>query len=102
MTRKQTTLGLGRLLCSLLMMLPSATSTITDGHTTGTVMDTDGYEVIGATVMVVGEPGLGAATNLDGEFTINNVPSNATIRVSYVGYVTQDIDLADVHILMWY
>lgn len=37
---------------------------------TGTVKDTDGFEIIGATVLVEGHQGLGASTNLDGRFTL--------------------------------
>lgn len=57
----------------------------------GTVKDTTGEPVIGATVAVVEEPGKGATTNLDGVFTIQAVPSNATLRISFVGMKTQEI-----------
>lgn len=60
---------------------------------TGTVHDTEGYEVIGATVMVVDHQGLGIATDLNGAFRLQNVPANATLRISFVGMKTQDIPL---------
>ncbi|MDO5036129.1 MAG: TonB-dependent receptor [Porphyromonas sp.] len=60
---------------------------------TGTVKDTEGYEVIGATVQVVGVEGVGTTTNLDGQFTLSGIPANSTLRVSYVGMITQDVPL---------
>ena len=58
--------------------------------------DTDGEPVIGASVLVVGTSGgaLGASTDIEGKFSINNVPANAThIRVSYVGMATQEVKI---------
>ena len=53
---------------------------------TGVVVDETGEPVIGASVLVDGT-NRGAVTNIDGEFTIENVPTSAsTITVSYVGY----------------
>ena len=50
----------------------------------------DGEPVIGATVAVKGVPTLGAITDLDGKFVIENLPSSAkTLIVSYVGMTTQ-------------
>lgn len=60
---------------------------------TGTVKDTTGEPVIGASVAVVGVPGKGATADLDGNFTITAVPSDATLRISFVGMKTQEIAL---------
>lgn len=57
----------------------------------GQVLDSKGEPVIGATVMVKGVSSLGTVTDLDGNFTINNVPSNGTLLVSYVGYTAQEV-----------
>ena len=54
----------------------------------GTVVDGAGVPVIGATVMVVGNSNIGTVTDVDGAFTLN-VPANATIAVSCIGYSTQ-------------
>jgi TonB-linked SusC/RagA family outer membrane protein len=56
----------------------------------GTVVDTAGEPVIGASVFVVGNTSNGAMTDLDGKFTLN-VPANANISVSCIGYSTQVI-----------
>ena len=52
----------------------------------------DGEPVIGASVAVKGVPTLGAITDLNGRFVINNVPSTArTLVVSYVGLATKEV-----------
>lgn len=53
----------------------------------GVVTDKDGEPLIGATVLELGKPSNATATDIDGAYTIN-VSSNATLQVSYVGYVT--------------
>lgn len=57
----------------------------------GTVKDTKGEPIIGASIIVKGDATKGAATDIDGKFTISNVPSNATLTVSYVGMKTQEV-----------
>ena len=39
----------------------------------------------------------GTITDFDGKFTLQNVPDNGTIQVSFVGYKTVDI-LSLIHI----
>lgn len=56
----------------------------------GTVIDTEGEPMIGANVIIKGTT-TGVATDVDGKYTLKNVPSNATLRVSYIGYQTQEI-----------
>ena len=53
-----------------------------------TVVDTGGEPVIGAAVTVVGNTRIGAATDLNGAFSLN-VPAGATISVESIGYKTQ-------------
>ena len=55
---------------------------------TGTVSDAEG-PIIGASVVVKGTS-TGVATDFDGNFTLN-VKEGATLVVSYIGYVTQEI-----------
>lgn len=55
----------------------------------GQVIDKLG-SVIGASVFVKGTTN-GTNTDLDGNFTLSDVPENATIEVSYVGYKTQEL-----------
>ena len=54
----------------------------------------DGEPVIGATITVKGVPTLGAITDVDGKFVIENLPSSAkTLVVSYVGMTTQEVTI---------
>ncbi|MDR0575862.1 MAG: TonB-dependent receptor [Tannerella sp.] len=57
---------------------------------TGTVVDSEGEAVIGASVTVVGTVN-GVITDIDGNFSLTNVAANAKLKISYVGYVTQEI-----------
>ena len=60
----------------------------------GTVSDEAGEPIIGATVKVKGgASSTGAITDFNGRFAIQ-ANSNATLVVSYVGYVTQDVAVA--------
>lgn len=54
----------------------------------GTVSDANGEPLIGVTILVQGTTN-GTVTNIDGEFQLSNVPSNANLEVSYVGMQTQ-------------
>jgi len=60
------------------------------GRLTGTVTDEMG-PVIGASVSVKGTT-TGVITDIDGKYSLNNVPRNATIVVSYIGYKRQEIE----------
>ena len=55
------------------------------GTCTGTVIDSTGEPVIGASVVVTGTS-KGAATNIDGQFSIAGVSKGATLKISCVGY----------------
>ncbi|MBR5456477.1 MAG: TonB-dependent receptor [Bacteroidaceae bacterium] len=55
--------------------------------------EADGEPVIGASVLVEGTS-LGASTDIEGNFTIENVPASATtLRISYVGMTTQEVHI---------
>lgn len=56
----------------------------------GTVVDDKNEALIGASVRIKGTA-LGVSTNLDGQFELSNVSSNATLIVSFVGMVTQEV-----------
>ncbi len=58
----------------------------------GVVMDNFG-PVPGANVLVKGTTN-GVITDMDGNFTLSNVPENAVLQVSFIGYVTQEIKVA--------
>ncbi len=56
----------------------------------GLVTDKNGEPVIGATVLEA-ETKNGVATDLDGAFTIKVSSGKAVLRVSYIGYKTQEV-----------
>lgn len=57
---------------------------------TGQVKDANGDPLIGASVVVKGTT-KGATTDVDGNFSILGVKEGAVLRVSYIGYVSQDV-----------
>ncbi len=75
----------------LAVTLFSLTSAYAQYEVRGTVVDTDGLTVIGATVLQQGTSN-GVTTDLDGRFTIT-VPSGETLlEISYLGYKTLVIE----------
>lgn len=84
------TLWLG---CMLFAVSTASAQGTTGGNVSGTVVDeSEHLPMPGVTVAVIkgGKMVTGAATNLDGEFTVK-VPSGATLRFSYIGYATQEV-----------
>ena len=57
----------------------------------GTVIDEAGEPIIGATVQVQGAK-TGAITDFEGNFSVE-AASNATLLISYVGYVTETVSV---------
>lgn len=57
----------------------------------GTVTDETGLSVIGASIVVSGDATHGTVTDIDGMFTLSNVPLNGILEFSYVGMKTQVI-----------
>ncbi|MEG2612472.1 MAG: TonB-dependent receptor [Alistipes sp.] len=58
----------------------------------GTVVDTDGLPIIGATVMVDGTT-VGTSTGADGGFSLP-VPTNGSLLISFIGYQSQTISVS--------
>jgi len=56
----------------------------------GTVTDSNGESVIGASITEKGSPKNGAISDIDGHFSLK-LKSNATIIVSYIGFQKQEI-----------
>ncbi|MBO4316122.1 MAG: TonB-dependent receptor plug domain-containing protein, partial [Prevotella sp.] len=76
----------------LLLLAVCSTYGYAQGTVSGTVVDAMGEPVIGASVVVKGTS-TGGVTNLDGKFSIPNVPKNATLEISYIGYKTQQVSV---------
>lgn len=56
----------------------------------GVVLDNNGVPVIGANVLIKGTTA-GTITDVEGKFSLNNVPATATLVVSYMGYHTREV-----------
>ncbi|MDD2953567.1 MAG: TonB-dependent receptor [Parabacteroides sp.] len=59
----------------------------------GVITDTNGEPIIGANVMVKGTTN-GTITDMDGRFTLSNVPGNAVLVISYIGYTEQVVNVS--------
>jgi len=57
---------------------------------TGKVTDTNGEPIIGATILIKGTT-QGTVTDMDGNYTLQNVPEDAILQFSYVGMETQEM-----------
>ena len=81
------------LLACLFMSASMVTAQVS--KVTGLVLGAEDNEpVIGATIQVKGVPTLGAITDIDGKFVIENLPSSAkTLIVSYVGMTVQEVTI---------
>ena len=87
--------GLRRLLLGLLLsvlLLPVSAFAQNQRTVTGTVIDETGEPLIGASVKVVGEP-IGAATDIDGRYTLKIPASAKQLVFSYVGYNNLTVDI---------
>lgn len=60
---------------------------------TGTVIDAQGEPIIGANIIEQGTNN-GTVTDVDGNFSLQ-VENNAVIRISYIGYIEQEINTAN-------
>jgi len=74
------------LLCLLLVAGRAAAQTTAKG----TVTDSTGEPVIGATVVEKGNPKNAAVTDFDGNFTLK-LQKGKTVTISYIGMVSQDV-----------
>jgi TonB-linked SusC/RagA family outer membrane protein len=59
----------------------------------GTVVDEKGEPVIGASIVEEGTSN-GTISDIDGQFSLN-VPENASVQISYIGYLAQTIRVAN-------
>lgn len=67
-----------------------STNIVQQSIVTGTVVDGNGEAIIGANVVQKGNEIVGTITDIYGNFSLN-LPDNATIKVSYIGYVPQEV-----------
>lgn len=76
---------------STMIMVFIALNAFSQGITVrGTVTDTSKEPIIGASILVVGTSN-GTITDVDGNFTIKNVPTSASLAITYIGMSKQVI-----------
>lgn len=61
---------------------------------TGVVKDATGEPIIGANILVKGTTS-GVITDIDGTFSLDNIPLGSILEISYIGYDNQEIKLKD-------
>ncbi|MCL2502253.1 MAG: TonB-dependent receptor plug domain-containing protein, partial [Bacteroidales bacterium] len=81
--KKILTLVLTALCCTAVLAQTRVTGTVTAAD--------DGTPVSFATIAVKGSTNLITTTDMDGRFTFANIPGNAVLIISYIGYTTQEI-----------
>lgn len=60
----------------------------------GTVTDDTGDQLPGVTVVIKGTS-KGTVTDIDGKYTISNIPENASLRFSFVGMQSQEVSVGN-------
>lgn len=59
----------------------------------GVVVDGTNNETLPGATVLIKETGEGTVTDIDGNFRLTNVPGDATISVSFIGYKTQELSV---------
>ena len=85
LTSKREQSGLRKALLTLIALFVAIPLFAQNVDVTGTVLDEAGEPLIGVTVMVQGTSN-GTATDLDGNYSLKNVPSKGKLTFSYIGY----------------
>jgi TonB-linked SusC/RagA family outer membrane protein len=78
----------------LMTLLIISIQGFTQSAISGRVSSTDGEPVPGVTIVIKGST-IGTVADADGKYSLNNVPSDATLVFSFVGMKTQEIPVAD-------
>ena len=82
---------------NIMLMKRSSVLQQSDKQITGTVTDEQGVPIIGANITEKGTTN-GTITDIDGMFNLS-IPDNATLEISYIGYISQSIPVGDQTVL---
>ena len=74
----------------LIALFCSVAGAMAQKTVSGNVTDTSGEPLIGVSVTLQGS-NLGAVTDIDGNYSLANVPADGVIKFSYFGMASQDI-----------
>ena len=84
------------LFCTALLFAPQGAANMVKANTVvaqqvgaikGTIVDSNGEPVIGASILVLGQKGQGVVSDLDGNFVLNVKPGTK-LKISYIGFET--------------
>lgn len=89
---KKTSLKLLKLGLSIFIWALSVSLFAQNINVRGVIKDTRGEPLIGVTVQVQGTTS-GTVTDMDGIFALQSIPSNSKLEISYVGMISQIIDV---------
>ena len=82
-----------KMFCALCILMSCSFAAVAQKRVIGTVTDASGETIVGANVVEKGTTN-GISTDVDGAFSLN-VKENATLTVSYIGYLAQDVPVGD-------
>ena len=81
----------------------SYSTSIQDNKVKGKVVDSEGLPLIGVSVSVKSSDNIGSITDIDGNFELDNVASNATLVFNYLGFTRKEVQLtgkAEIKVVM--
>ena len=78
----------------LILLVLFSMASYGQGILKGKVIDETEQGIPGVNVIFVGTS-QGTVTDVNGEFTLENTPANATLSFSFIGYITQTVAVAD-------
>ena len=82
----------------IVLMITGTSAVFAQVTVTGKVVDTEQNAVVGANVAVKGTS-IGAITDLDGKFTLKVPSAESTLTVSFIGYVTQEVNVGNQSVI---
>lgn len=83
----------GLILLIAFLMFQAGTYAQNNISVSGSVGDVDGIPLPGASIVVKGSQ-RGTQTDFDGNFVLDNVSPNATLVISYIGFITKEMAIA--------
>ena len=94
MNRQMKMLKKFSVLVTFLLLLCTTAAFGQSGTVTGKVVENSGEPLVGVNVTVKGTS-IGAMTDVDGSYTVRQVPAQAVLVFSYIGYVRQEITVGN-------
>ena len=81
----------------LLILLLSGTALNAQSSRTveGKIVDSNQDPLYGVTILVKNKPGVGTITDFDGNFSINLQPDDTILEISFLGMVTQNVNVSN-------